>query len=124
MTALSQIGWRTAIDFVVLASTLYLILMWAKEARALRIVVTIAILHTAAVSARHMSLIITSTVLEGAAVALGFLLLILFQPELRRALMLIESRLQFRAENRSLPQPVSGAIGTAVSGWRCRAVAR
>jgi uncharacterized protein (TIGR00159 family) len=114
MTALLQAGWRIAVDFAVLTTTLYLILTWAKEARALRIVVTIAILHTAAVSARHMALIITSTVLEGAAIALGFLLLILFQPELRRALMRIENRLRFRPEIRSLPQPASGAIGTAV----------
>ena len=48
MTALSQLGWRTAFDFGVLAVTLYLVLIWANEARALRIVLGIASLHSAA----------------------------------------------------------------------------
>jgi hypothetical protein len=51
MTFLLQLGWRNAVDFGVLAITLYILLVWAKEARALRIVLTIAVLHT---RPRHM----------------------------------------------------------------------
>ena len=114
MTALLQIAWRAAVDFGVLAVAVYLILVWAKEACALRIVLATAILHTAALSARHLGLIVTWTVLEAAAIVLALLLLILFQPELRRALMQIESGLHFRAESRSVSEPVYEAIGTAV----------
>jgi uncharacterized protein (TIGR00159 family) len=114
MTALSQLGWRTAFDFGVLAVTLYLVLIWANEARALRIVLGIASLHSAALFARSSGLMITGAIMEGAAIVLVLVLLILFQPELRRALLRIESTLHLRAERQSASKPAREVIGAAV----------
>jgi uncharacterized protein (TIGR00159 family) len=114
MIALAQLGWRTAVDFGVLAVTLYLVLVWASEARALRIVLWIASLHSASLFARNAGLVITGAVLEGAAILLVLLLLMLFQSELRRALLHIDSSLHLRAGRRSVSQPDHEAIGAAV----------
>jgi diadenylate cyclase len=114
MTTFSHLGWRTAVDFGVLAATLYLVLVWAKEARALRIVLGIASLHSAALFAHRGQLIITAVVLEAAAIILVLLLFILFQPELRRAVMRIEGKLHLRREPSSVSPRVHEVIGAAV----------
>jgi diadenylate cyclase len=114
MTVIYHTGWRTAVDFGVLTVTLYLVLVWAREVRAMRIVLGIASLHIAALFARRGQLIVTAVVLQAAAIVLVLLLFILFQPELRRALMRIEGELHLRREHPSVSPRVHELIGAAV----------
>jgi len=114
MAALGQLGWQNFVDFAVLAATLYALMAWAQEARALRIVLTIASLHAASLTAQHFELIITAWVLRGAAIMLLLLLVMLFQPEVRRALMRLDSRLQLRGDRASVLESAYDAVSVAV----------
>lgn len=86
--------WHLAVDFLFLAVALYALLRWARSARALRIVLSILCLYAAALLAQHLDLVITSWVLEAAAVLAILVLLLIFQPELRRAFMRLDSVLK------------------------------
>jgi uncharacterized protein (TIGR00159 family) len=113
IAAFTQLGWQNVVDFAVLVTTLYIVLGWASEARALRIVLAVVGLHAAALVVRHYELIMTAWVLEAAAVAVVLLLVVLFQPELRRALMRIDSRFHFRGERPSVLESVYETVGAA-----------
>ncbi len=113
MPLLTGLGWQNAVDFLVLAVTLYLVLAWAKDARALRIVLGIAGLHAAALLARHYELIITAWVLEAAALVVILLLVVLFQPELRRAVMRLDTRLRVWTKRTSILESAYDAVGAA-----------
>jgi len=84
-------GWQSAVDFTVLSVALYALLVWARQARVLRIALVVAGLHAAALAARQFDLIITSWVLDGAAVISVVLLVVLFQGELRQALIRLDN---------------------------------
>jgi uncharacterized protein (TIGR00159 family) len=114
MSALVGLDWRNAVDFAVLALTFYGLLVWANEARALRIVLAIAALHSVALLARRYELIITAWVLEGAAAVLILLLVVLFQPELRRAIMRLDVRLRLSAKRTSVINSAFDAVSSAV----------
>ena len=86
--------WRGAVDFLMLAAALYVLLRWAKQARALRFALAIVALHLGALLARHFDLIVTSWLLDGAAVIIAVLLVVVFQSELRRAVTRLESALR------------------------------
>jgi diadenylate cyclase len=79
--------WQSVIDFIVLASALYLLLRWSRQARALRLALAILGLRVGALLARQLDLVITSWVLDAATVIALLSLIVVFQPELRRALM-------------------------------------
>jgi uncharacterized protein (TIGR00159 family) len=113
MFALTWLGWQNAVDFLVLALTLYVLLAWAHEARALRIVLVIAGLHAAALLARHYELIVTGWVLDAAAVVVILLLVVLFQPELRRAVMRLDTRLGVWTKRTSVLESAYDAVGAA-----------
>ncbi len=87
---MSSWSWRSAIDFCVLTSALYLLLRWSREARALRLALTIVGLRVSAFMAGELNLPITSTLLEGATIVAVLALVLIFQPELRRALMRLD----------------------------------
>jgi uncharacterized protein (TIGR00159 family) len=86
--------WQGAVDFLVLAAVLYFILRWAQQARALRIALGVVGLHAGALGARYVDLVITSWILESAAIIFVVLLVMFFHPELRRALMRLDSVLR------------------------------
>jgi len=88
------VRWQIFVDFLVLAAAFYALLRWARSARALRIALAVVGLHAVALLARHLDLVITSWLLDGAAILAIILLLLIFQPELRRALMRLDSVLQ------------------------------
>ncbi len=48
--------WQSAVDFVTLAAALYFLLLWARETRALRAVLTIVGLQASARFARQFDL--------------------------------------------------------------------
>ena len=96
MIPLVLVRWQSAVDFVVLTAALYVLLRWAQQARALRVALLVVGLHAGALVARHFDLVITSWVLDGAAVLAIALLLLVFQPELRRFFMRLDSILSWR----------------------------
>jgi len=98
---------------VVLAWALYLLLSWARRARAMRIALWVVSLHAASLLARHFELLITTWVLEGASVALILMLLFVFQAELRRAFLRLDRVLLLSPASLLSPDPVYRALADA-----------
>src|SRR5262245_29215929 len=84
---MAAIHWQSAADVLVLATAIYLLLRWSREARALRLALSILALRIAALVASQLDLLITSWVLDAATIVALMILVIAFQPELRRAVM-------------------------------------
>ncbi|MBV8730449.1 MAG: DNA integrity scanning protein DisA nucleotide-binding domain protein [Acidobacteriia bacterium] len=97
------IRWQTAVDFLVLAMAFYVLLLWARSARALRIALGVVGLHALALLARQFDLVITSWLLDFLAILAVVLLLLVFQPELRRLFMGLDSALRRWAFARTTP---------------------
>jgi|SRR4051812_11258353 DNA integrity scanning protein DisA with diadenylate cyclase activity len=91
--------WQSIVDFVVLAPSIYLLLRWSRDARALRATIGILGLEVGALVAGQLALVITVWVLHAAAVSAGVVLIVLFQPQLRHALNTLEVVLK-RSERR------------------------
>jgi len=90
------VRWQNAVDFIVLIAAIYILLRWAQQARALRVALVVLGLHAAALLSRHFDMVLTSWVLDGAAVLAIFMLLLVFQAELRRFFMRLDSLLNWR----------------------------
>ena len=86
--------WQSIVDFVVLLGAVYLLLVWGKQARALRIALGIVGLRVAAILAQQLDLVITTRVLDAATLVAVVLLLVVFQHELRRALLHLDILVQ------------------------------
>jgi len=91
----SVIRWQVVVDFLVLTVAFYALLRWASSARALRIALAVVGLHALALLAQRLDLVLTSWVLDGSSLLAVVLLLLIFQPELRRAFMRLDSALQY-----------------------------
>lgn len=78
--------WQSAVDFTVLAIALYVLLVWGREARALRTFLGVFGLRVGAFVARQADLAVTAWVLDTASLVAVVLLLVVFQSEIRRAL--------------------------------------
>ena len=113
MVMFPSIRWKAAIDFVIVAAAFYALLRWARSARALRIVLGVAGLHALALLARNLDLVITSWVLDGCAILTILALLMIFQPELRRAFMRIDSALRRWPRSRMDASQTSRAVSSA-----------
>jgi hypothetical protein len=70
--------WQSLVDFVVLALSIYLLLPWSRDARALRVTLGILALEAGALVAGQLDLAITVWVLHAAAVTAGVVLIVLF----------------------------------------------
>jgi diadenylate cyclase len=110
---LNLIRWQTAVDFLVLAVAFYILLGWARSARALRIALGVVGLHALALLARQFDLIITSWLLDFLAILAVLLLLLVFQPELRRFFMGLDSVFRSFPLTRSVPLQHHREIATA-----------
>ena len=86
--------WQSFVDFIVLLTAVYLLLVWGKQARALRIALGIVGLRVAAILAQQLDLVITTRVLDAATLVAVVLLLVVFQHELRRALLHLDILVQ------------------------------
>lgn len=86
--------WQTVVDFLFLAVAFYVMLRWARSARALRIALGIVGLHALALLARQLDLVVTSWLLDFLSILAVVLLLLVFQPELRRVFMGLDSALR------------------------------
>ena len=108
--------WQIVADFLVLALAFYALLRWARSARALRIALGVVGLHALALLARHFDLVVTSWVLDGAAILATLVLLLVFQPELRRAFMRLDSALKRWPRPAVVHSQTSVAISHAAFG--------
>ena len=95
---------------MVLAVAIHLMLQWSREARALRLALSILALRVAVLLTRQLNLLITSWVLDAATIVALLVLIIAFQPELRRAVMHMDL-LGHTAPERHLP--VWAAVASA-----------
>jgi len=86
--------WQTFVDFGVLASALYLLLVWAKQTRTLRLAIAIILLHAAGLVTRRFGLPVTSYVLTGTSIGALAMIVILFPGELRHAFLRLDSLLR------------------------------
>lgn len=113
MIPLVLVRWQSVVDFVVLTAALYILLRWAQQARALRVALMVLGLHAAALVSRHFDLVLTSWVLDGAAILAIVVLLLVFQAELRRFFMRLDSVLSWRTRTASRLGENSQAIARA-----------
>ena len=113
MISLNLVRWQSAVDFVVLTAALYVLLRWAQQARALRVALVVLGLHAAALVSRHFDLMLTSWVLDGAAILAIVMLLLVFQVELRRVFMRLDSLLNWRTQSASRLNETYQAIAQA-----------
>jgi uncharacterized protein (TIGR00159 family) len=90
-----MLRWQSLVDFLVLTMAFYALLRWAHSTRALRIALGVVGVHALALLARNLDLVVTSWVLDSAALLAVALLLLIFQPELRRAFMRLDSALRY-----------------------------
>jgi len=113
MIPLILVRWQSVVDFLVLAAALYMLLRWAQQARALRVALLVVGLHAGALVARHLDLALTSWVLEGAAVLAIVMLVLVFQAELRRFFMRLDSLLNGRWRTAPALDETHQSIGRA-----------
>ncbi len=110
---MDTLRWQSAVDFVVLAAAFYFLLLWAAQARAVRIALGIVALFTGAFLAREYDLMITSWVLSAGGFVVIAVLLIVFQSELRRAVMRVDSLLRLGPHALSVLTPAYRALSEA-----------
>ncbi|MGC2210437.1 MAG: diadenylate cyclase [Candidatus Korobacteraceae bacterium] len=91
---LPVVRWHIVADFLFLTMAFYALLCWARSARAMRIAFSIVALRALALLASRLNLVVTSWVLDAFAVLVVLVLLLIFQPELRRAFMQLDSTLK------------------------------
>jgi diadenylate cyclase len=114
--------WQSAADVLVLATAIYWLLRWSREARALRLALSILTLRVSALVASQLDLIITSWVLDAATIVALMILVIAFQPELRRAVMRMDFFGRASPERRlSIWTAVASAAG-ALADAKCGAL--
>ncbi len=92
---LSVVRWQIIADFLALAVAFYALLRWARSARAMRLALGIVGLHALSLLAQRLDLVVTSWVLDASAILAILVLLLVFQPELRRAFMRLDSTLKY-----------------------------
>jgi len=107
------VRWQSAVDFLVLAAAIYVLLRWAKQARAVRIALAILGLNAGALLARNYDLTITSWVLSGAGLLTVAVLLVVFQPELRHTFMRLDAMMRSGWRERGTAEPARRAIAEA-----------
>jgi uncharacterized protein (TIGR00159 family) len=107
------IRWQSALDFFVLAAAIYVLLRWARQARAVRIALAILGLNSAALLARNYDLTITSWVLSTAGLLAVAVLLVVFQPELRYTFMRLDAVMRSGWSDHGTAEPARQAITEA-----------
>ena len=97
---LGSLRWQDGVDFGVLILAFYVLIRWAMVARALRLALSVVGFYVASLIARSWNLVITAWVLEAAAVITVVLLVVVFQAEIRRPLMRLDSRFRSLTQRR------------------------
>jgi uncharacterized protein (TIGR00159 family) len=105
-------AWRGLVDFLVLSSVLYVLLRWSKEARALRLGLTVVGLWIASLVAAQLNLLITRWILNGMTLLAVLILVTVFQPELRHAFARLDIVARFSPRRETLASALK-TIATA-----------
>lgn len=114
MTLLGSVpGWRGAVDFTVLALGLYIVLCWARQAQALRVVVALLALGIGSLTARQAGLVVTATVLNAVSLLAAVAVVITFQADFRRALRRVDLIRRFFAGPAGVPAATVRAVSEA-----------
>jgi diadenylate cyclase len=113
---------QSTVDFCVLAVAIYLLLRWSREARALRLTLTILAFRVGALLARQLDLLITSWVLDASTIVGLLALVVVFQPELRRALMRLDVTRRRRPRRHVRVVSVVSEAAWSLAGLRCGAL--
>ncbi len=108
------VRWQSTVDFLVLAAAIYVLLKWARQARAVRIALVILGLNAGALVARNYDLTITSWVLSTVGLLAVAVLLVVFQPELRHTFMRLDAIMRSGWSERAMVDPARRAISEAV----------
>ena len=103
--------WQSIIDLLVLATAIYLLLRWGRDARAFRVSLALIGLRVAAVLARQLDLAITGWILDAAMVAALIVVLLVYQTELRQAL----NRLDVMTWLLAYPEPTADRLLLAIA---------
>lgn len=85
------VRWQLVADFLALSVAFYALLHMMRAARAMRIVLGVVGLRALALLALRLNMVVTSWVLDACAILTVLVLLLVFQPELRRAFMQLDS---------------------------------
>jgi uncharacterized protein (TIGR00159 family) len=110
---LPVVRWHIVADFLVLTVAFYALLCWARSARAMRIALGIVGLRALALLASRLNLVVTSWVLDASAILAVLVLLLIFQPELRRTFMQLDSSLKLWPRPAATGTHTNHAIATA-----------
>jgi len=114
--------WQSTVDFMVLATAVYLLLGWSRQARALRMALAVLALRVGVLLARQLDLVITIWVLDAATVIALLALVVVFQPELRRALMRLDVTRQRSSRDTTDALAAISSAAWALARARCGAL--
>lgn len=103
--------WQSIVDLLVLATAIYLLLRWGRDARAFRVSLAVVGLRVAAVLARQLDLAITGWILDAAMVAALIVVLLVYQTELRQALTRLDVMMWLLAR----PAPTASRLLRAIA---------
>lgn len=110
---LPVVHWQIVVDFLALSVAFYALLCWARSARAMRLALGIVGLRALSLLAHRLDLVVTSWVLDASAILAILVLLLIFQPELRRAFMQLDSTLKLWPRPEVVGTQTSRAIANA-----------
>lgn len=110
---LPGIRWQSLADYLFVAVAFYWLLRWARSARAMRIALGVVALHALALLARRLDLVVASWILDAAAVLAILVLLLVFQPELRRAFMRMDTAVRNWPRQPAIGPTASGVVANA-----------
>ncbi len=110
---LPGIRWQSLADYLFVAVAFYWLLRWARSARAMRIALGVVALHALALLARRLDIVVASWILDAAAVLAILVLLLVFQPELRRAFMRMDTAVRNWPRRPAMGPTASGVVANA-----------
>lgn len=113
---LPGIRWQSLADYLFVAIAFYWLLRWARSARAMRIALGVVALHALALLARRLDIVVASWILDAAAILAILVLLLVFQPELRRAFMRMDTAVRNWPRRSSFGLTAGAATGPTASG--------
>ena len=84
--AMTYFRWQNVADFIVLVVSIYWLLRWSQQARAVRLALAIVALRIAALMAEQMRMVVTPVVIDALTVGVIVAFLLLFQSDVRHAI--------------------------------------
>jgi diadenylate cyclase len=108
-----NLGWKSAVDFLLLTLAIYFVLRWGQHGRVMRFALTLVGLRLLAMLARQYEMLITASLLDGALLLAVLVLLIVYQPEIRRSLASLDILGRLLPPSGAPEQPSMRAVAAA-----------